>query len=965
MRRFFLTMMMLMVVVAATAQSKGRINATIIDKQSREGVVGAVIEVAPVNGGESRFVTSGADGVVTVGSLDYGKYTMSVAFIGYKTHTQSVDVKGVVNLGVIEIGQEDIAIETVVKEVQALRTSQNGDTVAYNAAAFKVASDANVEGLLKKMPGITISGGQVEAQGEQVKKIFVDGKEFFGEDVSTAINSLPAQAVDRVEVFNKLSDNAEFSGMDDGEGYKAINIVTHENMRQGVFGKVYGGYGYQPDSDDVTSKHKYNVGGNVNLFTGSSRVSVIGLLNNVNQQNFSFEDILGVTGGGGGGMGGGRGRGVGQYMVRPQNGVARVGSIGVQYSDSWGEKEAVKLNGSYFYNNSRTKNKNRIEKWYESPSPVDTLAQEGYSNTLNMNHRLNLRLDWNINRNMSLMSRTNFSFQGNDPYSFNEGLQWGESGDNILKSGSDGNSRAYRFSEFLQYRAKLGKDGRTITVDGRYAMRRTPESWTNSYSTLKTEWSEEDNALYPVLRCIASFAPQKENDVSANVTYTEPIAKNMQISLQYRFDYENQWLDKLSYVTNADYDITGVAADDNLSSTTSSQYLEHKVGPGIRYAKERNTIVANVFYQNSKLKGLVDEEQINKNYNDVTYFLMGNFAFNPQNTIRLFVMSHSENPDIRRLQSIYDVANAQYISRGNADLDPAYTHRINFHYVRSNIMKGRTFMWMFSAQFTQRYIGQSVIFNPTAEDMPGLPMNGDEPYTPLQYSTYVNLDGYRSLRTNVSYGFPVAPIKCNLNLSAGVNWTRTPTMINHEVNYTNNMGYEAMVSLGSNISENIDFTVQWNGAFNDATQSLAMGKTRNQYFSHTASGSLKWVFWKGFTLTAAVNYNQYIGFTNNYNEDFLICNIYLGKKLFKNQLGEVLIGVNDLLNQNTAFVRTVGSGYTQNEWNSVIGRYFTIQFNYNLRYFGKNATKDISKYEGMDVKGNRPAFGRPPMMPHH
>lgn len=248
------------------------------------------------------------------------------------------------------------------------------------------------------MPGITISNGSVEAQGEQVKKIFVDGKEFFGEDVSTALNSLPAQAVDRVEVFNKLSDNAEFSGMDDGEGYKAINIVTHANMRQGVFGKLYGGYGYQPDIDggaptdlafnnkatydpqvgDVTSHHKYNIGGNVNIFQGNHRVSVIGLLNNVNQQNFSFEDILGVNGGGGGG--GHRG-GVGQYMVRPQSGVANVGSIGTQYSGTFGKDDKIKLNGSYFFNKTRTRNKSVIEKWYEAPSPEDNLIQEGESET--------------------------------------------------------------------------------------------------------------------------------------------------------------------------------------------------------------------------------------------------------------------------------------------------------------------------------------------------------------------------------------------------------------------------------------------------------------------------------------------------------------------------------------------------------------------------------------------------------
>ena len=961
-RRLVTTILCLMAVAPVMAQS-AKLTAKIVDKDTKQGIIGAVIELVSEDD-RHRHTTSGANGSVSYNSLPYGKHRVYVTYMGYATYTDEITVRGNVDMGTIELAPESTKIDAVVLEAHVLRTSQKGDTVAYNAGAFKVSADANVEGLLKKMPGITISNGQVEAQGEQVKKIFVDGKEFFGEDVSTAINSLPAQAVDRVEVFNKLSDNAEFSGMDDGEGYKAINIVTHSDMRQGVFGKVYGGYGYQPDGDGVTSNHKYNAGGNVNVFHNSSRVSVIGLLNNVNQQNFSFEDILGVTGGGGG-MGGGRGRGVGQYMVRPQSGVARVGSIGVQYSDAWGENDKVKLNGSYFYNNSRTKNKSRIEKWYEYPSPVDTLEQDGYSNTLNENHRLNVRLDWNINKNMSLMSRTNFSFQGNDPYSISEGEQWGESGVNIIKNNSTGGSQAYRFSEFLQYRAKLGKDGRTITVDGRYAIRRTPESWTNSLSTLKTEF-DEDGTPYPVLRCISAFAPQKENDISANVTYTEPLSKSVQLSLQYRFDYEDQWLDKLSYLTNTDYDITGLTPDGDLSSTTDSRYLEHKVGPGVRYAKGRNSVVANVFYQNSTLKGLVDEEPINKRYNDFTYFAMGNFAFNQENTLRVFLMSHSENPDIRRLQSIYDVSNAQYISRGNPDLNPAYTHRMNLHYVRSNVTKGRTFMFMVHGQYTQDYIGQSVIFNPTADQMPNLPeAENGAPYTPLQYSTYENMDGFTSLRTQISYGFPVSAIKCNLNISAGVNWSRTPSKINNELTYTNNMGYDAMLSLGSNISENVDFTIQWNGTFNDATQTMAnLSGVRNQYFSHVASGTLKWVFWKGFTLTAAVNYNQYIGFTNNYNEDYLICNVYLGKKLFKNQLGEVLIGVNDILNQNTAFVRTVGSGYTQNSWNSVIGRYFTVQFNYNLRYFGKNASKDISKYEGMDVKGGQPAFGRPPMPPH-
>ena len=962
MKKIFTALLALCAVASSWAQS-GKVTATILDAETKHGVVGAIVElVSTTDDARRKHSTSGYGGKTEISGVAYGTYRATVSFIGYQNYTAEVKVgKGTTDMGQIMLAVEATRIDAVVKEVQALRTSQNGDTVSYNAAAFKVSADADVEGLLKKMPGITITNGTVEAQGEEVKKIFVDGKEFFGEDVSTAINSLPAQSVDKIEVFNKLSDNAEFSGMDDGEGYKAINIITHSDMRKGQFGKVYAGYGYQPSTDEVASHHKYIAGGNINIFNNSSRLSVIGLLNNVNQQNFSFEDILGVSGATGG-RGGGMGRGVGQYMVRPQSGVANVGSLGVNYSDAWGEKDKVKLTGSYFFNRTNTKNINRIEKWYEEPSPIDTLEQEGYSRTLNNNHRLNLRLDWRISENQSLMSRTGFSYQSNDPTSSTEGVQWGESGYNIIRSGSIAESAAMNLREFLSYRAKLGKAGRTITVDGFVNWRNTSRSHTDSYSTLDTAIDPSTGDYYPVLRYVSQSAPTSSLRLEGSFTYTEPISKSSQLSLQYRASMSDQNIEKTAYITGDDYSTEGLLPDASLSRTTDSRYITHRVGPGFRYAKNRNTVVANVYYQYSTLDGGVRGFDIKRNYNDFTYFLMGNIAINKENTIRLFVMSSTENPSVGNLQDIYDVSNAQYISKGNPDLNPAYTHRINFHYVRSNVEKGRTFMWMFSSQFTQDYIGSSIYYNKDIEVD-----NGDgttTQYRPLQYVTYANLDGYRSLRTHLSYGFPINPIKCNLNLMAGLSYTRTPSLIDDQINNASNMGYDAMVSLGSNISENLDFTLQWSGTYNETRNSLAASSGKNRYFSHTASGNLKWVFWKGLTLTLAATYNQFVGFTNDYNESYLLCNAYLGKKIFKNQRGEVMIGVNDLLDQNTAFSRTSGSGFTQNAWNSVIGRYFTVQFTYNLRHFNKNASKDISDYNGMDIKAPRPFGGRPPMGPH-
>ena len=975
----------------AMAQQKGKVSFVLLDSESKQAVIGAVVELYPTAKPDNkRYYTSNVDGSVNLPSLEYGEYTILATSLGYADLTKTFTVKSAnLNLGKISMKESTTRIDTVVKEVKSLRASQNGDTLSYNAGAFKVSSDSDVEGLLKKMPGINITDGSVEAQGETVQKVFVDGKEFFGEDVNTAIKSLPAEAVERVEVFNKLSDQAEFSGMDDGEGYKAINIVTKTNMRQGQFGKMYGGYGYQPETDDITSHHKYTVGGNVNFFQGDSRLSVLALFNNINQQNFSFEDILGVSGGGGGG--GGR-RGFGQYMVRPQSGVAAVNSIGLNYSDLWGRKDQVKFQGSYFFNNTGSKNLSVSDTWYEDPSPVDTLHTEGYSTTRNNNHRFNARVDWKISRNHSLMSRTSFSFQGYNPYSTTEGYQYGQSGLLYQYDQSTRNSRGIRASEFLQYRVKIAKPGRTLTVDASINYRNNnsrrqlvsnessgiapyDSSWIGNYFGEDSNWHDmQSNPLLysPVYQIITS--PTREYNLRGNVTYNEPLSQNSSLSFQYRLSYEDELKDQEAFYYDSDaFDPTSQKINQQMTSKYESGYWTHRVGPGFRYSKNRNTVVANVYYQRSQLNGNIvggQSDKINRTFDNFLYFAMLNYAFNPENTIRMFFRSSTNAPSVTQLQSIFDVSTPQYLSVGNADLNPSFSHNINFHYIHSNIEKGRTFMWMFSMQNQQDYISQSTLYCPTGFELSrfgdiAVPTNSKgENYTPQRITSYENMDGFWSLRTHISYGLPVSWLKSNLNLSAGVRYNIVPSAIystegdivdnilnhNYTVNLAKNIGYDASVTLGSNISENIDFTISWRGTYNQAWNTASKAGAKNDYFNHTASASLKWVFWKGFTFTAACSYNQYIGITQDYNEQYLLCNLYLGKKIFKNRRGEIQIGVNDVANQNTAFSRTTGSGYTKNMTNSVIGRYYSIQFVYNLRHFGKRGSKQMSDYNYQESK---------------
>ncbi len=957
MKRILITLLFICISAASYAQTS-KVTLSVIDATTQEGVAGAVVSVAPAadpdNEDKTKHYTSGYGGATTITGLKRGEYKMSISFLGYATKVVDLNANAAtVNLGKITIEEEATKIETVVKTVQAIRASQKGDTVAYNADAFKVANDADVEGLLKKMPGITVTDGQVEAQGETVKKIFVDGKEFFGEDVSTALNSLPAQAVKGVEVYNKLSDNAEFSGVDDGESYKAINIITHENMRQGVFGKVYAGYGYQPDTDEITDEHKYMVGGNVNFFHGSSRISLIGLLNNINQQNFSFEDILGVEGGDGGRDGGG-------MMVRPQRGVANVGSIGLNYSDAWGARDKVKLQASYFYNRTRTRNLTELIKWYEAPlEDLGTLEQEGRSDNHNYNHRLNARVDWRISDNQSLMSRTGVSFQSYDPFSRTNGLQIGpdpENPDNlydIVRSGSEGDNGGYNISEFLQYRLKLGKQGRFMTIDARIN-HRDNDNESRSFSTQQT-LKDEAGEYYPYLRYLSNESTSKNTGIGASINYSEPLGKHTQLGVRYNFNYNGQKSTKETMNYGNDGTYTNGTLDELLSNRYQSDYITHQVGPRFNYNKNRNNLVLSLEYQYSTLDGYIESassQKVKRNYNNLTYFMMANFNLNQQNSIRLFIRSNTDSPNIRQLNSILDVSNAQYVSRGNENLDPSYSHNVMFHYNHTNLEKGRTFMWMFMFNKSQNTIASSMYTgnNITNEMIPELAGSN----RPIQYSTYENVkDGSMNIGTNLSYGIPLNFMKCNFNIMGGVHYSQSPSLVNGKVNTASNMAYHGRVVLGSNISENVDFTLSWNGGYNQAENSLAEKGSKNEYFNHSATGTIKAVFWKGFTFTASANYVQYIGFTNDYNDDYTLINAYIGKKVFKSRLGEVMFGVNDLLNQNTAFSRTTGSGYTQNTWNSVIGRYFTVQFNYNLRVFGKKGSRVLSDYGIQEGENNR------------
>ncbi|MFT5386805.1 MAG: hypothetical protein ACI81W_004223, partial [Saprospiraceae bacterium] len=302
------------------------ITGKVVDTETNEPLAGAHVSLLHPWGEAYKTAVSSGNGSFELNNLSKGGYALQISYIGYTNYeTEVTIVDENVVLGILNMS-EGVALSQVEITAKIPLAEQKGDTTQYNAEAFKVMQDASAEELIEKMPGVVIKDGKIQAQGEEVTEILVDGKPFFGNDPQAALKNLPAEVISKIQVYDQTSEQSSFSGFKDGETTKTINIITRPEMRNGQFGKAYAGYGYE---------NKYQAGGNASLFNGNQRISFIGQTNNINQQNFSSEDLLGVTGGssgrGGGMRGGGRGgrggggRGGGSsrdFLIGQQNGIA-------------------------------------------------------------------------------------------------------------------------------------------------------------------------------------------------------------------------------------------------------------------------------------------------------------------------------------------------------------------------------------------------------------------------------------------------------------------------------------------------------------------------------------------------------------------------------------------------------------------------------------------------------------------
>jgi len=918
--------------VAATAQT-ATVLGQVKEGEGGSGVQGATVVLKSIKDSSSASTTyTDTAGRFQFDDVRFDSFRVVISSVGFETLSRSVNVVAEnVSMGVIVLPRSSKELSGVTVIATPPPATQKGDTVQFNASQFKVNPDASAEDLARKIPGLTVENGQVKANGENVQKVTIDGRELFGDDATAALRNLPAEIIDKIQVFDRLSDQAQLTGFDDGNAQKGINIVTKANMRNGQFGRVFAGYG---------TDNRYAAGGNTTFLKENRKISLVGNFNNVNQQNFSSQDLLGVTnngqnsgrggrGGGGGNRGGGNfgGGNNSNFLVGQQNGINKTNAIGINYADIWGKK--LEVTGSYFFNNTNNNTNELSNTNYFSETLLDN-TQRTLANSKNNNHRVNLRMEYKIDSFNQLIFTPSVSFQDNNSTRDRNTAQFNSGGSLVkeLSNISNNQRSGTNLNSSLLYRRSFQKRGRTFSINLNTSYNnRNGESFVNTLDREYFGTGFEDSASQ-------RFTDQFNDGLrlSTNLNYTEPLGENSQLQISY-----NPSLSK----NNSDQETFGMNPADNkysvfldsLSNKFENKTVAQNAGLSYRLGNRDKQLSFGVNYQYTDLASDQTSPQrlpVNKTFSNFLPNAMLRYKLSLKSNLRINYRANVSQPSVTQLQNVLDITDAPFYTTGNPELEQQYNHTLSTRYTFTNTAKGILFMGNVFLQSANNYISNATFDSASS---PGIKLRRGE-----QVTMPVNLDGYASLRSFVTFAVPLKFIKSNFNVNAGFSYNKLPGLINNITNKTQNYTYTLGSVLSSNISEYVDFNVSYSANFNQVKSSLEAVDNQN-YFSQSAGLQMNLLTKKGWFLQNDITNQLYSGLTEGFNQAYFLWNAGLGKKFLKDNKGELKLSVFDLLKQNQSITRNVTENYIEDLQNDVLTQYFMLTFTYNLRNFGTAASR--------------------------
>jgi hypothetical protein len=918
-QRFYLFFFFMFIALAGQAQVK--ISGFVGDAQEKPLTGATVLLLQARDSVLAGFALIDQKGNFEVSTPKNGQYIIQVSFLGFATNNTPVNADGnqkAIDLGVILMKEQSALLKEFVVEGERTPMSIKKDTVEFNAKAFGVAPNANVEDLLKKLPGVEVEkDGTVKAQGENVTRVLVNGKEFFGRDPKTATRNLPADAIDKVQVFEKMSDQAEFSGVDDGQREKTINLTLKPDRTAGNFGNFRVGGG---------GPEQFDLGGNMNRFSKKSQISFIGSANNVNRQGFSINEYMDFTGGGGmggGGMfrimnGGGGGDSDIPLDFGRNYGFTSFYSGGMNFSKDFSKR--TKINGSYMFSgfNKLTDRLSETLTFVEPNSFVqnDTSSRDERSGT----HRLNFTFDHDLDsmQSIRIIGRYSLSNNGNDSESSSRATDLEKSPRNASQQVTSSDGQGVSLNTNMLYRRRFTRRGRNFSAN---------LSLVNS-NNLTDGLNQSTNLFFVSPGSSASSRLQNQetrSDVDrltygVRLSFTEPIAKRGRF-LEFNYAYNNRGNDNNREV----YDVTPtgqIVLNNQQSNHILSDFSFHNGGLTFRVANPKLNFSTGLNLQQANLVGdlLASEQKIEQSFTNLLPNLRMRYSFSQMRSINFDYNTNINEPSVQQLNPTRDVSNPLNIYVGNPNLRPEYQHQFTTRYNNFNQFNFTNLFAFVNFTYTQNRIQTAQTINDQL----------------ITERTPINVDSDYRLISRFNYGGRIKGIKMRYNLSTGFNFLRGYTFVNSVENATNTTTPNVGLSFENQKKDKWDWSLGYRLNYNNSTYSI--DKSRNQdYYTYTYTASLRKMLFKDkVNLETDLDYNQFRGLGEEFDQDIPIWNASASVFFMKGNKGQLKMSVFDILNQNLGISRSINLNSQVDERINSLARYFMVSFIYSMKGFQKN-----------------------------
>ncbi|MBD0367703.1 MAG: outer membrane beta-barrel protein, partial [Flavisolibacter sp.] len=808
--------------------------------------------------------------------------------------------------------------EVIIKDEVPIRVK--GDTVSFNANSFKTKPNATAEDLLKKLPGMQVDkDGTVKAQGENVPKIYVDGKEFFGDDPKMATKNIAADMIDRVELYDDISEQSKFNGIDDGSRSKAINLKLKKDKKKGVFGRASVGYG----TDD-----RYQSSLSANYFKGATKVSVIVRANNTNNTGAGSADIGGASGSFGRNSGG--------------SGITKNRGAGANYSDIWGKK--LEITSSYSLNHSNNTNISTSHRQTFFPDSTVTRNQASSSENNNNSHRIRLRLNYVIDSMSSIIYIPSINFQNNDNLRSDTTESFARKG-NVVSKVNDSRSLRENSGDGLNwtnnflYRRKLSKARRTFSVN-----------LFNSYSnTVRNGLSNSRIGQYKNGnktgdRIINQKSIQENNSTNYGVTfsYTEPVGPDKVLEFNYSFNNSKNGSDREVYDIN---DMTGKYDFKNLQQTNLFENLtkSNRLGTNFQVVKKKYNyqlglgVQRTLLQSNNLSKNTIIEQKFTNLFPTASF----NYQFARSKNVRFNYRGRTNQPSAVQLQEILNKDNPLFWTRGNATLKQEYTNAFSLNYHFFNTTNFRSLF--FNASFFNTYnkIVNNVISKPELIRQYALLSPNDTIPQGVQLSMPLNADGVYYANGNFNIGFPIRRMKGgNFSTYTTISYNRNVNFADGVKNFTYDFSLGEELRVSYNHEERLDVGISVGIDYNSVKNTLQKNQNQNSsYYVYAASADISYTLPENFILSTDLDYATNTGLASGYNQSYFLWNASLSKQVFKNKRGELKLSINDILNQNTNVSRNTADNYIEDVRNLTLRRFAMLTFTYNLNRTGGKSTQ--------------------------